>query len=103
MTNNDTLTQQVTEMRHELALIANAPAGAPRGPSGRFYTDPAYFDYERKTVLRKNWHCVGRADELTKVGDYRAIQLLDEPLIVVRDTERSRSSLMCADIAACLW
>tara|TARA_R110002072_G_scaffold116613_1_gene247189 strand:+ start:2525 stop:3679 length:1155 start_codon:yes stop_codon:yes gene_type:complete len=88
MTNNDTLTQQVTEMRHELALIANAPAGAPRGPSGRFYTDPAYFDYERKTVLRKNWHCVGRADELTNVGDYRAIQLLDEPLIVVRDTEK---------------
>ena len=68
MTDNDMVIQQVTEMRSELAQIANAPADAPRGPSGRFYTDPAYFDYERKTVLRRNWHCVGRADELANVG-----------------------------------
>ena len=35
MTDNDMVIQQVTEMRSELAQIANAPADAPRGPSGR--------------------------------------------------------------------
>lgn len=86
---NDTIgtPQVVTAMRHELAEIAASPVDAPRGPSGRFYTDPAYFEYECKTVLRKNWHCVGRADELASVGDYLTVQLLDEPLIIVRDTE----------------
>ena len=77
----------VAEIRSELAEIANAPKGAPRGPSGRFYSDPTYFEYECKTVLRRNWHCVGRVDELANQGDYLTVQLLDEPLIVVRDHE----------------
>lgn len=80
--------QMVTEMRRELAQIATAPADAPRGPSGRFYTDPGYFAYECKTVLRRHWHCVGRVDQLASVGDYLTVKLLDEPLIIVRDAEK---------------
>jgi phenylpropionate dioxygenase-like ring-hydroxylating dioxygenase large terminal subunit len=35
-------------------------------------------------VLAKGWHCLGRADEIPAPGDFFTLQLLDEPLVVVR-------------------
>ncbi|KAG1702712.1 Carnitine monooxygenase oxygenase subunit [Nymphon striatum] len=31
------------------------------------------------------WHCVGRVDEVSENGDFFTLQLLNEPLIIVRD------------------
>jgi len=76
---------RVEAMRQELALTASTPTNAPRGLPGTFYVDQEYFEYECSTVLRKGWHCVGRADELPNVGDFVTLQLLVEPLIIVRD------------------
>lgn len=75
---------RVDAIRADLARIAALPADAPEGPPGRFYTDPAYFEYECETVLRQGWHCLGRADEIPATGDYFTTQILNEPLIVVR-------------------
>ncbi|MEM7268065.1 MAG: aromatic ring-hydroxylating dioxygenase subunit alpha [Pseudomonadota bacterium] len=75
---------KLTAMREELATLAAAPDDAPLGPPGRFYTDADWFAHERTGLLRQGWHCVGRADELPEIGDYKALQLLDEPLLVVR-------------------
>ena len=78
-------------LRRELADCAAAPADAPRGMPGRFYTDPALFAHECETVLRRGWHCVGRADEFASPGDYRALTLLGEPLLIVRDADAIRA------------
>jgi len=78
---------RVTQMRETLAACAAADADAPLGLPGQFYTNPAFFDYECQTVLRNGWHCVGRADEFPEQGDYLTLNLLGEPLIVVRDGE----------------
>ncbi len=75
----------LADLRHELADCAAAPADAPRCLSGRCYTDAGLFAHECATVLRQGWHCVGRADELTDQGDYLTLNLLGEPLIIVRD------------------
>ena len=76
---------RVDQMRQILADCAAAPAEAPRSLPGHFYTDAAFFDHECRTVLRNGWHCVGRADEFTEQGDYLTLNLLGEPLIIVRD------------------
>lgn len=81
----------VDAMRAELGRIANAPQDAPIGPPGRFYTDPDWFAYECQTVLRRGWHCVGRADEFSQTGDYLTLTLLGEPLIIVRDGDTIRA------------
>lgn len=78
---------RVTELRKALAECAAAPVDAPLGLSGHFYNDPAFFEHECKTVLRNGWHCVGRADEFSEQGDYLTLNLLGEPLIIVRDGE----------------
>ncbi|WP_246107333.1 aromatic ring-hydroxylating oxygenase subunit alpha [Puniceibacterium confluentis] len=76
---------RIREMRQTLAECAAADADAPQGLPGRFYTDPAFFDHECDTVLRHNWHCVGRVDEFAEQGDYLALNLFGEPIIIVRD------------------
>ena len=39
-------------------------------------------------MLRPGWHAVARADELPEVGDYRALELVREPILLVRDSTR---------------
>ena len=48
----------------ELQRIAALPADRPMCMPGSFYTDPARFEHECDTVLRRGWHCVGREDEV---------------------------------------
>ena len=48
------------------------------------YTSPALLDFEVREIFAKEWICVGRVEEIPRVGDYFTIRILDEPLIVVR-------------------
>ena len=78
----------VASMRKALGDLANLPDGAAHGMSGQHYVDETYFAHEKRTLLQQGWHCVGRADELPNLGDYRALTLLDEQLIIVRTEEK---------------
>jgi phenylpropionate dioxygenase-like ring-hydroxylating dioxygenase large terminal subunit len=51
------------------------------------YVDQAWFDFEKDALFYKEWICVGRSEQVPKVGDYYTLTVVDEPLIVVRSTE----------------
>ena len=68
----------------QLRALRKQPEDAPMGMPGAFYTDAAQFEHEASTVLRRNWHCLGRVDEIPNGGDFFTVQLLDEPILVVR-------------------
>lgn len=85
------MTRELIGLRRTLAACADAPADAPLGLPGRFYTSPAFFEHECATLLRTGWHCVGRADELPNQGDYLTLTLLGEPLLIVRDGDKIRA------------
>lgn len=72
------------DLRTVLQELAALPADRPMGMPGAFYTSQQQFEWEKSTVLRQGWHCLGRADEIPEPGDFFTVQLLDEPLIVVR-------------------
>ena len=72
------------DLRTRLQDLAHCRDDAPWAMDGRFYTDTGHFAYERATLLRDGWHCLGRADEVAEDGDFFTTQLLDEPLIVTR-------------------
>lgn len=74
----------IDQMRSTLQELANLPGDRPFGLPGAFYTSPAYFDWECAHVLRDGWNCLGRVDEVPEPGDFFTLQLLKEPLIVVR-------------------
>ena len=48
------------------------------------YLDAGEFQREYAAVFESGWVCVGRSDTLTEPGDYLAIRLQDQSLLVVR-------------------
>jgi len=82
MTSN--ATPQISAMTNTLREVAALPEHGAQCLPGQFYTNPDYFKFEVETFLSKEWHCIGRADEIPKPGDYFVTRLFDEPLLVVR-------------------
>ncbi len=76
--------QTIDIIRNTLQTTASLPPDRPESMPGNFYTDPDYFAWEKETVLNDGWHCLGRIDEIPNPGDFFTIQLLNEPLLVVR-------------------
>ncbi len=77
----------MASLSEQLQGIAALPADRPMTMPGAFYCSQDQFDRETATVLRRGWHCLGRADEIPNVGDFFSVQLLNEPLIVVRQAD----------------
>ncbi len=76
----------VADMNTQLQKLAALPKEKAYGLSGAFYTDADYYEWEKKNVLYQGWHCLGRVDEIPNVGDFYTLNLLNEPIIIVRDT-----------------
>ena len=91
MSSKATASTHLQDLRAELAQTAAAPDDAPRSLPGRFYTDQTLFEHECKGVLQDGWHCVGRADALPNTGDFQAITLLNEPIIITRSGDQIRA------------
>ncbi len=73
----------------ELQRVAALPDDRPMSLPGSFFTDDDWFEYERSTLLRRAWHCLGREDEIPNPGDFFELTLLDEPLLVVRGDDET--------------
>ena len=91
-TNDPALQAVFAELR---ALDASAEA-APMLPRA-CYTSPAFFAFEREAVFARSWLCVGRAEQIPNAGDYLAVLVAGEPLLVVRgkDGEIRALSAVC--------
>lgn len=64
---------------------ANVGTGA-RTLEGRWYTSPEIFGTERERIFAREWLCVGRAEQLTRPGDFFLAEVAGESLIITRDT-----------------
>ena len=54
---------------------------------GWFYTSTDMFEREIDVIFMKEWLCVGRVEEYEKPGDYSALRIVGEPLLIARDNE----------------
>ncbi len=60
------------------------------------YTSRAFFELEVAKVLKPAWNCVGHVAQIPNVGDYFTVNLLGEPIVVVRGPDRVRAlSTVC--------
>ena len=55
---------------------------------GYFYTSEEIFRHEIDTIFMREWLCVGRLEEFENVGDYHAMRIAGEPLVVVRGADQ---------------
>ena len=51
------------------------------------YRDPDYFDVEQRAVFARDWVFACMAADLPEPGDYHALQIADEPVIVMRGAD----------------
>ncbi len=53
----------------------------------RVYTSEGVFQLERENIFAREWHCAGRADELSEPGAYVTLDIAGEPVFAVCDRE----------------
>ena len=54
---------------------------------GWCYASPEWYAREVETIFKKEWLCVGRGDQVPNPGDFFTIEIVGQPLIVVRDKD----------------
>ena len=87
----------IAHLQEELARLAALPEDAAMTLASEFYTSAEWLSLERRHIFRKEWICVGRADELPSVGSYRATEVDGAPILVVRkgDGQLAAMSAVC--------
>ncbi|GBD50424.1 aromatic ring-hydroxylating oxygenase subunit alpha [Methylopila sp. Yamaguchi] len=48
------------------------------------YIDPGFFAHEAEMVLARGWICLAHVSQLKKPGDYLRLDVLGEPMVVIR-------------------
>lgn len=51
------------------------------------YTSEDFAKLEVEKIFAKEWFCVGRSTNLAKPGDYQALTIANEPVLVMRDKD----------------
>src|ERR1700722_15312043 len=60
------------------------------------YVSQEFFDLEMEQIFKREWLCVGHVSQIPNVGDYFTLDLLREPIVIVRGKDRIRAlSTVC--------
>ena len=71
----------------DLRSNTSVPFEQARAMPTSVYTSEDFVEAELKHVFSKDWYCVGRADALSKTGDYVTAELAGQPIAVLRDAD----------------
>lgn len=52
------------------------------------YKSEEWFDFEKRAIWDKEWICVAHVGSIPNPGDYVSINIVDEPLLVVRGNDK---------------
>ncbi len=69
-------------------------------PPSSWYTSDAFTDLENETVFANNWIMVARTDQLEERGQFVAIEVCGEPIVLVMDDELRAFYNVCRHHAA---
>jgi phenylpropionate dioxygenase-like ring-hydroxylating dioxygenase large terminal subunit len=75
----------VAAINAELTAAARLPLALATTLPRAAYTSEDYFRYEAEAVLAPGWLCIAHVSQLKTPGSYIAIDLLGEPLVVLRN------------------
>jgi len=68
-----------------LRAVAESGNGEWRTLPPAAYFSPQVHELEIDRVFRRNWLCIGRADQAARPGDFMALDVAGEPVVLVRD------------------
>ncbi len=73
-----------TELHQQILHGASKPLEYARALPAQAFTNPAFYQWEVEHIFKKQWLCVGHISQVPKTGDYINIDLVDEPISIVR-------------------
>ena len=71
-------------LKTEEISSVTAPLEAARTLPPEAYTSEKIFAVELESLFHKEWICVAREDQIPEPGDFHSVEIIDQPLIVVR-------------------
>lgn len=71
-------------LHDQMAAAAERPLERAVTFPARAYTDPEHYRFEVDRVLKRQWLSVGHASQVPEPGDFFNVDLLGEPMVVVR-------------------
>ncbi|MFF4797246.1 aromatic ring-hydroxylating dioxygenase subunit alpha [Streptomyces sp. NPDC001351] len=88
----DETTGLLTQLREYLAPVPPQLSMPPRA-----FTDPGLYELERERIFHRSWVLVGHADQFASPGDYVALDIAGEAVLVARgrDGALHASSPVC--------
>ncbi len=79
----------LAEIQHGILEAAARPLSRATTLPAQAYTNEEVFAWEVEHLLRAGWQCVAHVSQLPAAGDFLNLDLLGEPLIVVRGKDDS--------------
>src|SRR5258705_1062499 len=80
---------KVDAIRKEIIAAASLPLNRAMTLPRQAYIDEDYFRVESETVLKTGWLCVAHASQVKEQGNFLALDLLGEPLLILRDKDQT--------------
>ena len=79
--------QTLDDLLDELGRYVTTPEDSCWSLPKDAYLSPDLHDLEVREIFEKSWLCVGRDEYVPNPGDYYTIDLLNEPVVIVRGTD----------------
>ena len=73
-----------SELREQLRRVL-APLDQAHTLPPYCYTSPEFYELEIEKIFMKEWLGVGRVDQLESPGDYFCADIVEEPIVILRD------------------
>ena len=77
----------VRERAKELFQATRQDVRRARHLPGYVYFDPEIYELEIERIFMRDWLCVGRIEQFANPGDYKAMRVAGEPIIISRDKD----------------
>jgi len=77
---------EVQRLRTDLAVLRQVPRDQARALPQPSIHRANTSSFEREALFRTQWICLGHIGAIPNVGDYFTAELVDEQLLIVRDT-----------------
>jgi phenylpropionate dioxygenase-like ring-hydroxylating dioxygenase large terminal subunit len=81
------ITRPVTEILREIERASRTPLARSRTNPADAYTSADFFAWEVEHVFHPEWLCVGHASQVPEPGNFVNLDLLGEPLTIVRGAD----------------
>jgi len=74
----------LADLHEKICATADRPLDRAVTFPPKAYTDPAHYEFEVDRILKREWLSVGHVSQIPNAGDFFNLDLLGEPMVVVR-------------------